>query len=496
MVSDVVRGANQTVLSGKHTLAATTVNDFGLTVFLHSDVDYLQSDAVATINGNGNFTITVPRSIGGASRATVILHSKIADLMSSPRCSAASGYCAGQIDSTMKISFPVSPTLAAAYTTVYFPPATNAADPQIAALQGMMSGFEIAGGPYGTGQLIRSYRDLNSAFLYDQALAVIAFSNAGDRTSAERILNALAALQDASGAWFFSYVEDGTLAEPGVDRRIAGANAWMAIALTAYQQAFLSTRYLAMSTRLHDYLRGEIVSVTIKGTAQAGIRFAPTDYSPGRTRLYALEHQFDAYAAMSKHYQLNGGAAYLQAANQLRSMTESLWNGSRFLAGYDAVTGQLNTSERYLDNYAWSLLAMGNVGSAGQRFADSMTSICDFFTTNGTLYYPSRHLMGVAGFFDRIVNDVVPPTSQKFVWSEGTYGAILAMRQIKAGGWSAVSCNGDTEESIKTSLDSMLDPLGGMPYSTKNSDPDFTNSASVAGTAWLYFVKKNINPFR
>lgn len=495
-VTQVTQGASQTVFSGKHSIGSGTVSDYGLTVFLHADVDYLQSDAVSMINADGTFAINVPRSIGNVSRAVIVLHLKTSDLMASPGCNAAAGYCVGWIDPVLKISFPVSRSLATAYTTAYFPLPAAASNPQILALQKMMSGFQVTGGAYGAGRLIRSFRDMNTAFLYDQALAVIAFSHAGDIANADLILNALAALQDASGAWMFSYMEDGSLAEPGVDKRIAGANAWMAIALNAYQQAFSSTKYLTMSRKLHDYLRTEITPVTINGSIHAGLRFAPTDYAPGRTKLFALEHQLDAYAAMLGFYQLNGGDNYLTAANQLRNMAESLWNGSRFLAGYDAVSNQFNTAERYLDTYSWSILALGNVGSMGQRFADSMTGICDFFTANGTLYYPSRKLTGVTGFFDRITNNVMPAESKKFVWSEGTYGAILAMRQIKAGGWNPVSCNGNTEESIRTAIEYMLDPLGGMPYATQNADADFTASASVAGTAWLYFTQKNLNPFK
>lgn len=88
--------------------------------------------------------------------------------------------------------------------------------------------------------------------------------------------------------------------------RIAGSNAWFAMALDAYQKAFGSTRYLIMSRRLHDYLTRELVAITVNGTAQRGLCFAPTDYVAGRASICALEHPLDAYAAMHQYYALPG----------------------------------------------------------------------------------------------------------------------------------------------------------------------------------------------
>src|SRR5207248_1295620 len=126
----------------------------------------------------------------------------------------------------------------------------------------------------------------------------------------------------------------------------------------------------------------------INGTAQTGIRFAPTDYAPNRSKIFALEHQLDTYAAMHQYYAFNGGSKYATAATQLRNMSESLWNGSRFVAGYDLSTNTLNTSERYLDNYSWTILALGNTGSTGQNFAAALPGVCDYFNVTGKLDYP------------------------------------------------------------------------------------------------------------
>ena len=192
---------------------------------------------------------------------------------------------------------------------------------------------------------------------------------------------------------------------------------------------------------------------------------------------------------MHQYHALNGGSQYLAAATALRQMSESLWNGSRFLGGYDANTQTLNTSERYLDTYSWSVLALGNTGSAGQNFAAALPAMCDYFNVGGRLDYPSRKVTGIVGFYDVIYDNV--PSSAPFVWSEGSLGAIMAMRQ----GAPTMQCAGNTASQMLESLNYMTDKLGSMPYATRNTNPDFTSSGSVAGTAWLYYANRNKNPY-
>jgi hypothetical protein len=488
-VSQLTRSANQTVFAGTHTLPAGSVQNYQIGVFLHNDVFYFQPDATVKIAADGSFTVSLPRSVGSADRAVLALYPVSYNPLSASNCNASAGTCNGRITTTTKLSLPADPSALTAYTAAYFPAATSSANAQIAGLQSMMNTPLISGGPYGDGRLIRSFRDMDSAFLYDQALAVIAFSLAGDQAHADQIINAMAKLQAASGAWVFSYLTDGSDGNPGVDMRISGSNAWFGMALNAYQKAFKSTKYLAVSTKLHNYLLGEVVPVTINNVARKGLRFAPTDYAAGRSGIFALEHQLDAYASMHQYYALNGGSQYLTAANSLRSMSEGLWNGSRFLGGYDANTQTLNTSERYLDNYSWSVLALGNTGSSGQNFAAALPAMCDYFTATGKLDYPSRKVGGVVGFYDVIYDNV--SSSSPFVWSEGTLGAIMAMRQ----GAGTMTCAGNTATDIVESINYMVDKLKSMPYATQNSNADFTSSGSVAGTAWLYYANQAKNPY-
>lgn len=488
VISNVIAATGQTVITGRHTLTGALAN-YRVTLFSHGDVYYLQSDAVSSLNADGSFQITVPRSLATADRLFLAVHPASYDPMGAANCVPTGGYCRAVSSAGNKLRLPQDPAELSAYTSYYFIGAATSSVPEIAALQRMMNTPAVPDGPHGAGRLIRSYRDSDSAYLYDQALAVIAFAQAGEQGSADAILNALAALQDASGAFEFSYMADGSAAQPGTDLRIAGSNAWLAMALNAYQKAFASTKYFAMSSRLHNYLLGEIQQIVVQGTTRYGLRFAPTDYVPGRTQVYALEHQLDGYAAMHQFHALNGGAAFDQAAANLRGMSEALWNGTRFLAGYSSDSGTFNVSERYLDNTSWSILALGNTGSAGQNFAASLPQMCDFFITNGSLAYPSGQYTGVIGFYDSIMGGVAP--ASKFAWSEGSMGAIMAINS----GAPTMKCGGNSAANMLSSFERVRDPLMGLPYATVSTNPDFSSSASVAGTAWFYYAKTGQNPY-
>jgi hypothetical protein len=67
----------------------------------------------------------------------------------------------------------------------------------------------------------------------------------------------------------------------------------------------------------------------------------------------------------------------------------------------------------------------------------------------------------------------------------------MAMKQ----GAPAMTCSGNAAADIQESMNYMVDKLHGMPYATKNGNPDFTSTGSVAGTAWLYFVNQGKNPY-
>ena len=88
------------------------------------------------------------------------------------------------------------------------------------------------------------------------------------------------------------------------------------------------------------------------------------------------------------------------------------------------------------------------------------------------------------------------PASHKFVWSEGTLGQVLAMNKVQKIHKKEVNCQGKNSNEYLENIFKMKKPDGGIAYSTPTPNPDFTNSSSVAGTAWLYFAVNDFNPFQ
>lgn len=54
--------------------------------------------------------------------------------------------------------------------------------------------------PQGKGALIKSFTHNEQSYIYDQALAIIAFSHAKDQANADRLIEGLAQLQNADGS--------------------------------------------------------------------------------------------------------------------------------------------------------------------------------------------------------------------------------------------------------------------------------------------------------
>jgi hypothetical protein len=110
-------------------------------------------------------------------------------------------------------------------------------------------------------QLIRSFdippgdashgRLNNLSWTYDNALAAIAFVDAGAKSQAEQLLDQLAALQTTDGALEFAY---NVASGKGSGQIRSGALAWVGIAATYYRRTYTSTRYDALIAGVAKYL--------------------------------------------------------------------------------------------------------------------------------------------------------------------------------------------------------------------------------------------------
>jgi len=339
--------------------------------------------------------------------------------------------------------------------------------------------------PEGRGTLIKSFTNHTQSFIYDQALAVIAFTKDNDQPKARKLLSAMKNLQMSDGSLYFSYYLDGTSPYPQEgDKRIAGAMAWVALAATHYQNKFKSREFLSFNYQLLSYLRSQIVPLKINGVEENALVFAPTDVKITpfmENDIVALEHNLDAYSAFFHFNRVNKTTKWNVEIKSLKKFIISMWDADKnhFWSGAAISTSSINKSELYLDTQTWSLLALDEESLKEIQPKKALQVNCEEFLV--------KH-EGVNGFHDS--KPMKYPNRHEFVWSEGTLGQVLAMKSQN------VTCNEKTSQDFLVEVRKMKKEDGGIGYATSSTKKDFTTSSSVAGTAWLYFASNDFNPFQ
>lgn len=340
------------------------------------------------------------------------------------------------------------------------------------------------------GSLIKSYSNHSQSYIYDQALAIIAFSSAHDKNSARKLLQGLSHLLLTDGSLYFSYNLDGTSPYPQEgDLRISGAIAWVALAATHYQKNFYSTEFKVFNQKILHYLSSQIMPIDHKNETLHAVRFAPNDFKStlfNETEVLALEHNLDAYVAFNEFGKVNQSLEWKDKADHLYNFIMHLWDSrnAHFWPGMNLKTKEISKSELYLDNQTWSLLALDEKTLSRLDPESALELNCEVFLKNENNLF---------GFMDS--KPANRPSPHSFIWSEGTIGHLMAMKKIEKINNKEILCEKKSAEYFIETVKKMKQSDGGIAYSTATHHPDFSNASSVAGTAWLYFAMKKINPF-
>lgn len=331
--------------------------------------------------------------------------------------------------------------------------------------------------PYKIDQaFIQSYTDRSQSYLYDQALAIIAFSRAGDHVRAKQLVKSLETVQNADGTWYFSYYLDGKSPHPAEgDMRPHGAIAWAALAVLTYEKESKDKSFREVWKKSLQHLEKNIV--WIPRLKQHGLRFSSVDNKKTKwneREVAALEHALDGVAAFRLAFILSDDKRWKKSQKQLEDFSVSMWDEAEghFWSGANMLTGKINRSEFYLDNQSWSALALSHL-PLKEKFQSALQASCRLSVVSGTR----------RGFSE----SRSPASQQEFIWSEGTAGKALALslQQGQCGETSAAQYM-ETLESMKIA--------GGVQYVDRPHVPEFTDSPSVAGTVWTWFLRHRINP--
>lgn len=451
----------------------------------HTDVFYIDPSPV-DLNPDGSFQVFtwLANNVDRAAVAAIDATSAIVDAGA-----CGTDFCFPTTDPNTRQQLPVALT----EPTVFDVATLSVRQPSDAADGlGDLNRLMALAGP--SGALVREHTDSNTFFLYDQALAVRAFTAAGRLDEAAAILRALSLAQHADGGFAFSYVLfNGAAVDVDPAQRYSGANAWLAIALNAYIDASGSTEFNTMRQDLVGHLVEQIVVVE----GRQALRFNPVDLPHTRWNealVTSVEHNLDFHAALVGLDLASGQTTHATLAADIAGYIQQRWDTTYYRPGHYIGYGD-NIGEMYLDTQAWTVLALGGqvpdsaaaLGHNCDVFFDDTGFIDGYGTSRATVHGVSR----VAGFFDfRTTNLAIAPIRR--AWPEGVYSMVLAMRTVPG-----FTCRGLDADDFVASMDVLADAVsGGLPNTTVDPAGGPAASASAAAIAWRFFALSNVNPFQ
>lgn len=390
-------------------------------------------------------------------------------------------------------------------------------------LKSQMVPNKIVRGPaYGRRNLIASYRMaphapgyiylFSKSAVYDDALAIIAFSLTDRFADAAKILDAFDHLVSQDGDLYFVYNTHNEWPSPGDDHGAVirtGASAWVGYAAcfflsvqAAQDPGWVKSnpedaeRYLALAERIadgilkrritdsDDFRRGLVTGG--KGTYVYEVNKGKISekFVPGEVSWCSVEHNIDAYYFFRELHRLTGKKRYKKVFEAVREgLLAQAWN---------AKTGQFNRGVRTtgddpvqaLDCASWGACFLASVGR-NEKALRALSTVNRYYNEHRGVggYKPYRKLMI---YETAAANAYFYPDDPRktwddirMVWPEGSLGVAIAF--IK---------NGKPEKAldILTDIAGLQDADGGIPYATLNLEFQFSENPSVASAAWFVFA--------
>jgi hypothetical protein len=245
----------------------------------------------------------------------------------------------------------------------------------------------------------------SSAFVYDNALAVIALVACGNVTGAITIGNALSLAVRHDRTFTDGRVRNAYRAgpvagegapalpgwwdgkqniwaeDPAQDGTSTGNVAWAALALLTLHQATKQESFLADAERLIDW-------VTANVSSGSGFRGGFHGYDPQQVGLtwISTEHNVDVYAAATWLFRLTSQRKYAEAASQARQFLERAFDVDHFLLGTKPDGSLADSGMLALDVQLWPWMAIPDAPAqwrSALNFAATHLAVQDGFDFNG-----------------------------------------------------------------------------------------------------------------
>ena len=279
------------------------------------------------------------------------------------------------------------------------------------------------------GQTLRDvYHDAfnDCCFLYDQAVALIAFLQVGEKKAAAELVAALKSVQNSDGGFPFASDQSAILAHNNSFIRI-GACAWVCYALLLADQPefrdWFSDRTDSAARACLDYI---LTFRNPLGLVNGGIGIhVDRVLDPNRVvPWWSTEHNIDTWWCLDLATYLYGIERYRAAGDALKEALETyawnpaagaFWQGGRYIAGINVVDHQ-----HALDTMSWGSVLLNRWG---RRF-DAAAAIARMFRH----YLVTDERTGLSGFTTFVPRDGYPQDTLLTPWYEGSFGAACAVR--------------------------------------------------------------------
>ena len=381
-------------------------------------------------------------------------------------------------------------------------------------------------------RLAQSYQDASgladTAFVYDNALTVIALLAGGDVRHARAIGDALLyaqshdqgftdrRLRQAYNAQDFVVVRNGAeVANPASDFGLVGTAvgdmAWSGIALAHLAHRTGVRAYLQGSLAIGRWIQQNISSTTGLG----GYTFGET---AGLEDHKSSEHNLDVTAYFRLLARLTGDAAWRDRAEHAWAFVERVWNaedGFFWTGSDDGATINKAPAQLPLDVQTWSwLVQRDRRHGEALEWARTNLATTDTPLRAGSALTGRQTFSGVVFASGSLTTDTGtriggqsynPFPDDGAVWFEGTGQLAIALRDRRAG-------DADRAEELLAQLRAAQTQLGrGQTFGGKRVEGGIVAASSpmdtgfgfgyypnlhLAATSWYVFAATRTNPYR
>ena len=363
--------------------------------------------------------------------------------------------------------------------------------------------------------LITTNLDGDVAHIYANALAAIAFTNAGEAnlTQAQNILNALRDLQISdgvnAGGFQDSYNGDGTVQDPSISVS-TGANAWVMMAINFYTLATNDTQFQDIAEKLIEFLSDRQVtdSANINFGGLFSQRVIPDGDSgglapsPGLETIFVTEHQGEAYSAFNVYAEMPWltTAAQRESFREQARLVKDFMENQLFIPPLGAFKVSADTEESpSIDAQTAAFLALFDVMDFSSAIDVVMNPSNNFLVSD---VFENRQVSGTKFRRDSFTCPPDETEHNQFVWIEGSSQVLLALSLIRDPDTDEL-LNPDGFDLLAGNIQKVQHPTGGYPthlgIQMDGCPPVQVGDSNIGTTtaAWRYFagVSPVLNPY-